>query len=83
MRTGLCSRTCCFAKVKADQEANDPYDHEAQSDEVEFADFFSEALPFVRIKVEEEEQKEARKSAGWPGGWSMDVWGNRSKERTG
>ena len=51
MRTGLSSRTRCLAKVKSDQEANDPYDHEAESDEVKFTEVFSEALPLVGVEV--------------------------------
>jgi len=51
----LSSRTRLFAEVEADQETNDPYDHEAESDEVEFTDVCSKALPLVRVEVEEEE----------------------------
>ena len=41
-----------FAEVKADQETNDPGDHETETDKVEFTNVFSKALPLVRVEVE-------------------------------
>jgi len=49
----LAVRTRSFAKVEADQETNDGGDHESESDKVKFTNVFSEALPLVRVKVEE------------------------------
>lgn len=72
----MCLLTCLFAEIETDQEANNPCDHEGESGEIKFTDVFSEALSLVRVEVEEEEQKEAGDSTGWPGAPSMNLWMN-------
>lgn len=48
-------RTGLFAEVEADQKANDPRNHEAESNVVELTNVFPETLPLLRVKVEEHE----------------------------
>jgi hypothetical protein len=70
-----------FAKVEANQETDDAHDHEAKPEEVKFTHVLSEALPFVRVEVEEEEQKETRNSTSWSRLSSVNVQGN-TKQKT-
>jgi hypothetical protein len=79
--TKFSSHTGSFAEVEADQETDDPYDHEAEPDEVKFTDVLSKTLPLARVEVKEEEQKETCNSASWPGISLTNPWRN-TKQRT-